>query len=561
MLSQRFRACKVNINFPNFATVAVNLFQNFFVVALRDARNLCELLHADESAEAFAVFQNSGDGLLADPDDGAQGGGIRRVELHGLLGRVGPSFGEDDVGFEGRGYGVCDDVAGAQLLHVVDAACVAPADEDPGLTFRQRPDGLQITGRDGVDAERCGRQGIGDDASASELLRGNGVFAADADPGFECAVERVADSVAEGQVFGDSEDLACGAVFQQARGFEFRESQRPQFFVLDGIGIEGPHDDAVDSGTAFEFGFDLPGRLGIGFRADQQKCRDHKTGQRQEDRHGADFTFGEEPGHFFQGLFGCVFDGFFYGSPAEQGFTGLGFGESGALGDHAGAAGDEFVVRELHVDHAVSLDPSESDHHRRGEHVEHQFLGRSGLHARRSGDEFGSHDRFEGVFGRGCGGRSGVADHGGGQQPFLPGPSQPADDVGRGPRRGNPHERVVGRGPIGGQVAPGALRIVFGVLHGPAQGTVASGDESDHEVERNPEGRGKFRSIRHTEATAGSGADVEEPSAAAHAFDDALDELFHDRDDLIQWSIRQSLKPCPAYQSRIFVLNYSILLH
>ena len=68
------------------------------------------------------------------------------------------------------------------------------------------------------------------------------------------------------------------------------------------------------------------------------------------------------------------------------------------------------------------------------------------------------------------------------------------------------------------------------MFHGPAQGSVAPGDQPDHPVERNAVGRGQFRSVGDAQPAARPGADVEHPPAAPHAFDDAFDELFHDGD-------------------------------
>ena len=102
MLPKDFRGCKVNINFPNFTTIAANLFQNFLIIAFRDSRNLCELLRTEESAEPVAVADNRDDCLLADARHAPQRGRIGRVDLDGNVDRFRFAFGEDDVRFERR---------------------------------------------------------------------------------------------------------------------------------------------------------------------------------------------------------------------------------------------------------------------------------------------------------------------------------------------------------------------------------------------------------------------------------------------------------------------------
>lgn len=48
---ERTRRCKVNINFSNFETIAINLFHDPLEIGLRDLRNLGQLIHAVKSAE------------------------------------------------------------------------------------------------------------------------------------------------------------------------------------------------------------------------------------------------------------------------------------------------------------------------------------------------------------------------------------------------------------------------------------------------------------------------------------------------------------------------------
>ena len=65
------------------------------------------------------------------------------------------------------------------------------------FTGTQGPDGAQVAGAHGVDAERPGCERFGENAPRAVFFGCDGVFAADAHPGFEPPVERVADAVAE----------------------------------------------------------------------------------------------------------------------------------------------------------------------------------------------------------------------------------------------------------------------------------------------------------------------------------------------------------------------------
>ena len=65
---ERTRRSKVNINFSNFETIAVNLFHDPLEIGLRDLRNLGKLIHAVKSAEPLPVSNNGHDALLTDPD-------------------------------------------------------------------------------------------------------------------------------------------------------------------------------------------------------------------------------------------------------------------------------------------------------------------------------------------------------------------------------------------------------------------------------------------------------------------------------------------------------------
>jgi len=80
------------------------------------------------------------------------------------------------------------------------------------------------------------------------------------------------------------------------------------------------------------------------------------------------------------------------------------------------------------------------------------------------------------------------------------------------------------RGKFGVTTAWLVSSLFFGVLHGPPQSAVASGDQPDHPVERHAVGRGQLRGVGDPQPAARPGADVKHPASALHALDDAFDE-------------------------------------
>ena len=155
--------------------------------------------------------------------------------------------------------------------------------------------GPQVTRAHRVDAERRGRHRLGDDAPRTVFLRSDGILASDAYVGLQPVKERIADAVTEHHIFGNTENLACGAVFQQAHGFVFRKPQPPQAVVIHGVRIERPHDDRI--GPLLHFGFDPQGRRGIGLRTHEDDAEDQQPGQRQKNRHGPNLTFCKKLSH------------------------------------------------------------------------------------------------------------------------------------------------------------------------------------------------------------------------------------------------------------------------
>lgn len=156
------------------------------------------------------------------------------------------------------------------------------------LPLGQRPDGPQVTRPHSVDAKPRGRHGLGHDTPRAILPGRDGVFAPDTDIGSQAAVERIADTVAKRHILRDAEDLPRGTVFQQAHGFMLRQAQQPQSVVVHGIGVERPQVDRI--GPPFHLHPGHKSRFGIGLRAQKHDAAYKQSRQRQEYRHGADFT-------------------------------------------------------------------------------------------------------------------------------------------------------------------------------------------------------------------------------------------------------------------------------
>ena len=246
------------------------------------------MLQTDKSAEPRAVVHDRHHRPRSDPHHTAQRRGIGRIDLHGFVDRRSSALGKDNIGFERRSHRIAHDIAGAQLLHVVDPAQVTPADESLGLPLGQRPDGPQVTRPHGVDAKARGRHGFGHDASRTILPGRDGIFAPDTDIGSQAAVDRIADAVAKRHILRDTEDLPRSAVLQQAHGFVLRQAQPPKSVVVHGIGVERPQINRI--GPPFHLHPGHKSCLGIGLGTQEHDAAYKQSRQRQEYRYGADFT-------------------------------------------------------------------------------------------------------------------------------------------------------------------------------------------------------------------------------------------------------------------------------
>lgn len=210
----------------------------------------------------------------------------------------------------------------------------------------------------------------------------------------------------------------------------------------------------------------------------------------------------------------------------QQGF-GLAVVQAQLLDQHAGAAVYQLLVAQLHVHHLVALDAAQLDHDRGADHVQNHLLPSARLHARAAGDVFRSYNHLDGHVGFGGHGRVGVAGDAAGQDAVLAGLVQGADDVGRSARCGDADDGVLGGDVAFHQFFPAAVDVVFSVLHGVAQGGVASGNESDDQRVGHAEGGRNLRSVEYAQSAAGAGSHVEDAASLLHAGHYQVDQFLY----------------------------------
>ena len=104
---------------------------------------------------------------------------------------------------------------------------------------------------------------------------------------------------------------------------------------------------------------------------------------------------------------------------------------------------------------------------------------------------------------------------------------QGSDDVGRGARGRNAYDGIVFGNAVFFEFYPSVLRVVLGILHGVAQGCVATGNQSVHHRGRNTKGWRQLRSVEYAQTAACSGTHIEYPSAAFHTGDDFFNKSFY----------------------------------
>ena len=94
---------------------------------------------------------------------------------------------------------------------------------------------------------------------------------------------------------------------------------------------------------------------------------------------------------------------------------------------------------------------------------------------------------------------------------------QRPDNIRGGTRRGNADDGIIGPDAMLLKLLPSVLRIILGLLHGIAQGDVATGDKSIDHSGRNAKRWGQLGSIEHAKAATRARAHVEDPATALHA--------------------------------------------
>ena len=131
---------------------------------------------------------------------------------------------------------------------------------------------------------------------------------------------------------------------------------------------------------------------------------------------------------------------------------------------HTGAAIDEFGVGQLHVNHSVASDVTETYHRGSGNHVKNKLCGSAGLHAGASGNEFGPNDCDNRNLGSQGKRRVRIAGDTGGEKTILAGGRHSTDHIRGSSRGGYADNRVLTCRGKGLNVLPTLLRIVLGTF-------------------------------------------------------------------------------------------------
>ena len=164
---------------------------------------------------------------------------------------------------------------------------------------------------------------------------------------------------------------------------------------------------------------------------------------------------------------------------------------------------------------------SEPYHHCGGNHVEHQFLCRSGLHSRASGHKLRPDHYFYRNLGNRAEFRTAVAGDAASKQSGLPGFPDGSDDVWGTAGSSHAHHHVLRHGIVLQYIIPALLRIVLGGLHGIAYRLVPACNQADEPVPHSVSRR-NLGSVQDSEPPAGPGSDIEYPAALPHPPDNSV---------------------------------------
>lgn len=221
-----------------------------------------------------------------------------------------------------------------------------------------------------------------------------------------------------------------------------------------------------------------------------------------------------------------------YGRSIAGGFQraggGFAIGSGGEFEDSDGALEQLFVSRD-HVHHQVAVDEAEAGHRSGGDHVQDHLVRRGSFHAGRSSEDLGADLGDDGEVSGALKGRAGIAGEG-----------DSASATAASLREGGDRERSASAGSdaeddvvfirfeAGDFFASGA-GIVFADFGGRCEGFGPSGDKEVNAV--CVEGGEDFDGVEGGDASAGSGAYVDEASTAAERGGNLVDGVANLRQD------------------------------
>ena len=153
------------------------------------------------------------------------------------------------------------------------------------------------------------------------------------------------------------------------------------------------------------------------------------------------------------------------------------------------------------------------------------FCADAGLHARGAGDDFGANLGDDGDIGRLGKGRALIAGDGRGVGSASACIGDGGDHVGRAAGGGEADDNVFAGGAAAGDVALAQLFGVFVDFNGGGEGLGSAGHDVLHLSGSGGVGGRTFGGVEGGDATAGTGADIDEASAVAQAARHLVDDL------------------------------------
>ena len=173
------------------------------------------------------------------------------------------------------------------------------------------------------------------------------------------------------------------------------------------------------------------------------------------------------------------------------------------------------ALRRPHVHHQPAIDPPQPDHHQRGEQVQHHFLRRAGLQARRSGDRL--RRRFDSRIGCGRGSQQRRRDCWrcrSSARRARPASREHGHGEGRAAAGGEADHHIVAADRHGASIAAAAASASSSAFSiGARQRRLAAGDQQHQALRRPVEGRRQLGAVLHADAPRGAGAGIDQPAA------------------------------------------------